>query len=331
MRITLRKQIGFALLMGLLPLCTGCMRHSKSEHFYLVATSVKHQYWQSAWAGFSKAADQYGVTVDMRGPDGFDPQDEVNEFRQVVALKPAGILVSVANEKLMQPEIDAAVAQGIPVITIDSDAPSSHRLFFIGTNNLQAGRLGGARVAAKLNGKGNVVFFSIAGQPNLEERLKGYKDVLANYPGIKIVEVFDMKGDSGLAMDKTRDYLARTGPAKIDAVVCLESTSGKDVGEAFKRVGAGGTLLVAMDVDQATLDLVKDGTIDSTISQKPYTMALLGLKALDDVYHYPVKPLAQDYAVDPYASFPAFVDTGVTLVDKTNVDAILTHQKESGQ
>ena len=54
-----------------------------------------------------------------------------------------------------------------------------------------------------------------------------------------------------------------------------------------------------MDVDAATLDLVKDGTIDSTISQKPYTMALLGLKALDDVYHYPVKPLAQDYASRP--------------------------------
>jgi ribose transport system substrate-binding protein len=44
-----------------------------------------------------------------------------------------------------------------------------------------------------------------------------------------------------------------------------------------------------------------------------------------------VKPLAQDYALDPYASFPAFVDTGVTLVDKTNVDAMLAHQKESGQ
>jgi ribose transport system substrate-binding protein len=331
MRSTLKKQIGFALLMGLLPLGTGCLRHSKSEHFYLVATSVKHQYWQSAWAGFSKAADQYGVTVDMRGPDTFDPQDEVTEFRQVVAMKPAGILVSVANEKLMQPEIDAAVAAGIPVITIDSDAPTSHRLFFIGTNNLQAGRLGGARVAAKLNGKGNVVFFSIAGQPNLEERLKGYKDAFANYPGIKVVEVFDMKGDSGIAMDQTRDYLARTGAAKIDAIVCLESTSGKDVGEAFKRVGANGTLLVAMDVDEPTLELVKDGTIDSTISQKPFTMAMLGLKALDDVYHYPVKPLAQDYALDPYASFPAFVDTGVTLVDKTNVDAILTHQKESGQ
>ena len=331
MKITLRKQIGFVLMLAVLPLTTGCMRHSKSEHYYLVATSVKHAYWQSAWAGFSKAADQYGVTVDMRGPDGFDPQDEVTEFRQVVALKPAGILVSVANEKLMQPEIDSAVAAGIPVITVDSDAPSSHRLYFIGTNNLQAGRLGGARVAQKLNGKGNVVFFSIAGQPNLEERLKGYKDAFANYPGIKVVDAFDMKGDSGIAMDQTRDYLARTGAAKIDAIICLESTSGKDVGEAFKRVGANGTTLVAMDVDQATLDLVKDGTIDSTISQKPYTMAFLGLKALDDVYHYPMKPLAQDYSLDPFAPFPAFIDTGVTLVDKTNVDAILNHQNEGNK
>ena len=105
---TVKKQISLALMMSILPLLVGCTRHSKSEHFYLVATSIKHAYWQSAWAGFSKAADQYGVTVDMRGPDGFDPQDEVTEFRQVMAMKPAGILVSVANEKLMQPEIDAA-------------------------------------------------------------------------------------------------------------------------------------------------------------------------------------------------------------------------------
>jgi len=317
------KRIGCALLMGVLPLLVACQRHSKNERFYLVASAVKHPYWQSAWAGFSHAADEYGVTVDMRGPDGFDPQAEVTEFRAAVALQPSGILVQVGNEALMRPEIDSAVAAGIPVITIDSDSPASHRLFFIGTNNLQAGRLGGARVAAQLKGKGNVVFFTVAGQPNLEERLKGYKDALAAYPEIKVVDVFDMKGDSGLAMDQTTQYLAKTGAAKIDAVICLESTAGKDVGEAFKRENAKGTLLVAMDADEATLNLVKDGTIDSTIAQKPYTMGLLGLKALDDVFHYPVKPLAQDYALDQYAPFPAFIDTGVMLVDKSNVDAIL--------
>lgn len=325
----LRRSIGLACLMGLLPLFTGCTRHSKKEHYYLVATNIKLPYWQTAGAGFAKAASEYGVTAELRGPSTFDPQGEAKEFHTIAAMKPAGILVSVANEAIMTPEIDAAVAAGIPVITIDSDAPASHRLYFIGTNNLQAGRLGGARVAAQLNSKGNVVFFTIAGQPNLEERLKGYKDIFDQFPGIKIVEVFDMKGDSGLAMDKAQEYLARTGPAKIDAFICLEASAGKDVGEAIKRAHGPGRLLVAMDVDDATLNLIKDGTIDSTISQKPYTMALLGLKGLDDVHHYPVKPLSSDYGLDPFSPFPAFIDTGVALVDKTNVNQILNHREEA--
>jgi ribose transport system substrate-binding protein len=184
-------------------------------------------------------------------------------------------------------------------------------------------------VAAQLNGKGNVVFFTMPGQPNLDERLKGYQDAFSQYPGIKIVETFDIKGDSGLAMDKTGEYLARTGANKIDGFICLQSSSGKDVGESHKRRNATGRLLVAMDTDSATLKLVKDGTIDSTISQKPYTMAMLGLKALDEIHHNPVKPLANDYGLDPFAPFPAFIDTGVSLVDKVNVDAILS-RKEAG-
>src|SRR6185312_13096741 len=138
----LRKWVGLACL-GLLPLFAGCSRHSKNEHYYLIATNIKLPYWQTAGAGFAKAAAQYGVTAEMRGPNTFDAQAEVSEFHAVAALKPAGILVSVANATLMTPEIDAAVAAGIPVMTMDSDAPASHRLYFIGTNNLEAGRLGG--------------------------------------------------------------------------------------------------------------------------------------------------------------------------------------------
>ncbi len=78
--------------------------------------------------------------------------------------------------RYLQPGIDAAAAAGIPVITMDSDAPGSQRLYFIGTNNLEAGHLGGKRVIEKLGGKGNVVFFTLGGQPNTDERLKGFKD-----------------------------------------------------------------------------------------------------------------------------------------------------------
>jgi ribose transport system substrate-binding protein len=324
MQVPERKSLLAAVSLVLPLFVAGCQRHTKSEQYFLVATNIRLPYWQSAHAGFTRAATEYGVSEDMRGPDTFTPQGEVDEFRVAVARKPAGILVSVADPKLMGPEIDKAIGAGIPVITIDSDAPESQRLFFIGTNNLEAGRLGGQRVAAQLKGKGNVVFFSMPGQPNLEERLKGYKDVFSNYSGIKIVEVFDMKGESGTAMDKAQEYLARTGASKIDAFVCLEASAGKDVGEAFKRAKAKDVMLMAMDVDQATLELIKDGTVEATISQKPYTMALLGLKALDDFHHYPLKPLDRDWSSDASAPVPAFIDTGVSLVDQTNLTKFLT-------
>jgi ribose transport system substrate-binding protein len=312
-----------ALAMAFSMIVSGCERHEKSEHYFLIATNINLTYWQSAHEGFARAAALYGVTEDMRGPDTFNPAIEVDEFRAAVARKPAGILVSVSDPKLMGPEINKAIAAGIPVITIDSDAPDSQRLYFIGTNNLEAGRLGGQFVAAQLNGKGNVVFFTMPGQPNLEERLKGYKDVFANSPGIKIVEVFDMKGQSTAAMDKAEEYLARTGPAKINAYISLESSSAKDVAEAFKRSKPQDAMVMAMDVDPATLELVKNGTIKATISQKPFTMAFLGLKALDDLHHYPLQPLARDYGSDAQSPIPAFVDTGVSLVDTNNVDKFL--------
>jgi ribose transport system substrate-binding protein len=321
---SLRKQGLFVLFtVALLTMFTGCARHSKSEHYYLIAANTGVPYWKTAADGFTKAATDYGVTAEMRGPKGFDPQAEVEEFKSVVALKPAGILVSVANSRLMMPEINAAIDAGIPVITMDSDSPESKRLYFIGTNNLEAGHLGGHRVAAQLNGKGNVVFITNPGQPNLDERLKGYKEIFDAYPGIKVADVFDMHGDSGLAMDKTEEYLGRTGADRVDAIVCLESASPKDVGEVFKRKNVKDRLLIGMDLAVGTLLLVQDGTIDSTISQKPYTMGILGLKALDEVHHSRLKKFTGDYGLDPFSPFPAFVDTGVSLVDKSNVGPML--------
>ena len=102
-------------LVTVLPLLEGCTRHSKSERYYLVTVNVDLPYWKTAFEGFQKAAAEYGVTVDLRGPNKFDPQAEVEAFRAAVALKPAGILVSVTNSSLLAPEIDAAIAAGIVV------------------------------------------------------------------------------------------------------------------------------------------------------------------------------------------------------------------------
>jgi ribose transport system substrate-binding protein len=321
------KNLALATLALAILSTSGCGRHSTKEVFYLIATNVNLPYWQTAAAGFNRAAEQYKVTAKVVGPDSYDPAGELAELRKAIAAKPAGILISVADAAVVQPGIDEAVNAGIPVITMDSDAAGSRRLFFIGTNNLEAGRRGGRRVIEKLGGKGNVVFFTLAGQPNTDERLKGFKEIIATRPDIHIIDVVDIKGDARNAFDWTQSSMALTGPKKIDAFICLEASSGKVVADAVKRAG-GGRLVLAWDVDQDTLNAIKAGTIDATIAQKPYTMGYFGLKALDEVFHAPPKALGKDYSADSFAPYPAFVDTGTSLVDQSNVDLYLAGQSE---
>ncbi|MGB7548280.1 MAG: substrate-binding domain-containing protein [Terracidiphilus sp.] len=316
------KRATLAILALGVAFTSGCGRHSTKEVYYLIATNVNLPYWQTAAAGFNKAAALYNVTAKVVGPDTYDPAAEKAELHKAIAAKPAGILISVADISVLQSEIDAAVNAGIPVITMDSDAPGSRRLYFIGTNNLEAGRLGGKRLIEKLGGKGNVVFFTLAGQPNTDERLKGFKEILATRPDIHIADVVDIKGDARYAFDWVQESTGLTGPKKIDAFVCLESSAGKVVADAVKRAG-GGRLVVAWDVDRDTLDAIKAGTIDATIVQKPYIMGYYGLKALDEVFHAPPQQLTKDYSADPFSPYPVFVDTGTSLVDKDNVDLYL--------
>jgi ribose transport system substrate-binding protein len=306
----------------------GCgARHSDKEVYYLISANAALPYWQTAAAGFKQAAAQYKVTAKVVGPEGYDAQAELAELQKATAAKPAGILISVADVSVLQPGIDAAVAAGIPVITMDSDAAGSRRLYFIGTNNLEAGQLGGKRIIQKLGGKGNVVFFTISGQANTEERLKGFKDVFSSRPEMSIADVVDIKGDARDAFDKTQQFLSLTGPKKIDAFVCLDSASGKLVSDAIKRAG-GGRELVAWDVNQDTLDGIKAGTIDATVAQKPYTMGYVGLKALDEVFHNPPRQFGKDYSADSFAPYPVFVDTGASLVDQSNVDLYIAGATE---
>jgi ribose transport system substrate-binding protein len=73
-------------------------------------------------------------------------------------------------------------------------------------------------------------------------------------------------------------------------------------------------------VEKDTLGEIRDGTIEATIAQKPYTMAFVGLKELDEIFHNRPASLARDSSVNPFAEYPIFIDTGSALVDKLNAD-----------
>ncbi len=311
-----------AVLVGL----AGCSSspHGPTENYVLIATNIKLPYWQAAANGFKQAAAELPVKYEVVGPDTYDPKAQHEEFQRVLARpqKPTGILISASDPELMKGDIDAAIAQGIPVIAFDSDAPSSHRLFFIGTDNYKAGLMGGQLVAKRLEGKGNVVVFTMPGQANLVDRLRGYKDAFAGHPQIKIVQTVDMKGDPSVAFDAAKEIVT-AGKVNADAFVCLEAIAGAEVAEVLDRNNIKGKTVMAMDVNQDTLDRVKKGTITGTIAQKPFTMAFVGLKMLDDLYHNKLPNLAANWAQDPSSPIPSFVDTGATLITQDNVDTFL--------
>jgi ribose transport system substrate-binding protein len=293
--------------------------HQKEEQYYLISANINLPYWQEAEAGLRDAATGMGVKAEMDGPASFSPKDELDSFQKAAALHPAGILVSVTNQETLKPAIDAAILQGIPVICIDADAPDSHRVLFVGTDNFRAGQESGKRMADILKGQGQVVIITVPGQLNMDERVRGVTDALKKYPGIKIAQTIDDKGDPRNANDGLSALLAKK--EKIDGVICLEASGGSGVAEALHRLDLTGKVsVVSFDKDPETLDAIEKGWINATIVQKPYIMAYYGLKFADDLHHNAVHEF-KDWRTAPAPPLPAWVDTGTAIVDKSNLSA----------
>lgn len=316
-----------ALAVSLVFLLSCGSTHDSDEYYVLVSANLQVPYWKTAGTGFGKAGAQFKVRSDFVGPQTYDPKAEREALDQAVQKKATGILLAVTDPSLLKDGIDQAVAAGIPVITIDSDAPASKRLFFIGTNNYQVGFTGGLRLAQELKGKGNVVVFTMPDQSNLQDRLRGYKDALIKTPEIKITRVVDIQGDPRIAFDTATQIIGKEGD-KVNAFVCLEAQSGKEVAGVLSSYHITGKVVMAMDTDPETLDWIQKGVIAATIGQKPYTMAFVGMQMLDDLYHHKPSSLDRDWSKDSYAPIPSFVDTGSALIDKSNVDAFVQAGKD---
>jgi ribose transport system substrate-binding protein len=178
----------------------------------------------------------------------------------------------------------------------------------------------------ELKGKGNVVVFTMPDQSNLQDRLRGYKDALARTPEVKITRVVDIQGDPRIAFDTTTQIIGKERD-KVDAFVCLEAQSGKEIAGVLDSYHLTGKVVIAMDTDQETLDWIRKGVIAATIAQKPYTMAFVGMQMLDNLYHHRPASLDADWSKDSFAPIPTFVDTGSGLIDKSNVGSFIQSGK----
>ena len=320
----LRSTHAVWLLAVLSLVFVGCQEsyHEKEERYVLIAANVNLPYWQEAEAGLRDVTKEMGLGVkgEIDGPTSYDPKAEVDAFQKAVSSHPAGILISVANPEMFQAPIAAAIASGIPVICLDSDAPDSKRVVFIGTDNFRAGQESAKRIADILKGHGDILLVTIPGQLNLEERVRGANEALKKYPGIKIVQTIDDKGNSNNAFDSVNAVLSAK-KQKVDGILCLEASGGAGAASALHRVDMTGKIaIVSFDKDPETLDWIDRGGINATVVQKPYVMAYYGVKFLDDLHHNAVHEF-KDWRNAPASPLPAWVDTGTAIVDKTNLAA----------
>ncbi|GAG65457.1 unnamed protein product, partial [marine sediment metagenome] len=111
---------------------------ASDERYVFISIVSAHPFWIDAQEGGRDAAEQLGVTFEYTGPAELDFAAQATTFEQVMATKPAGLITTGHNPDAMVPVINKAIDGGIPVFTVDTDAPTSKRLTYIGTDNYNA-------------------------------------------------------------------------------------------------------------------------------------------------------------------------------------------------
>lgn len=185
------------LLLALLALPLAALGAERTLSIGLVAKSQGNQLFQVARTGAEGAAAELSaklkmkIVIDWRTPNEEDAQKQAEAIEQLVLAGAEGIAVSCSDANKLTDAINAAVANGVPVATFDSDAPASKRFVTYGIDDLECGRRVMAELAKAMAGKGVVaVLAGNQNAPNLQIRLRGLREEAKKYPGITIRDAY---------------------------------------------------------------------------------------------------------------------------------------------
>jgi len=288
----------------------------KKDQVYIEVSALGNlDYFYDHKMGMEKAGEELGVRTEYVGPAEYDMNAMVSAFEQAIAKKPNGIVV-VGFEPSLDAIVNKAIDAGIPVVTVDADLPTSKRLAFVGTGNINAGKMGGEKMAALIGEKGKVAIMTKPGQSNLEERVKGYKEAFAAFPGIEIVQIADTQSDPVIAAQAAAGLLQKY--PDLAGIVCVEGAGGSGAATAVKEAGLSGKVkVIAMDRGNEVLQAIEDGTISATVAQQTALMPYYATQILYNLNNSKVQ-ITTDNAAAKVLGIPTTVDTGVIIIDKDN-------------
>lgn len=294
---------------------------SKKDQLYIEVSALGNlDYFYDHKVGMKKVGEELGVATEYVGPAEYDMNAMIAAFEQAIAKKPNGIVV-VGFEPALNPIVKKAQDAGIPVVTVDADLPDSGRVAFVGTGNVNAGKMGGDKLAELIGKKGKVAIMTKPGQSNLEERVAGYQEALKKYPDIEVVQIVDTQSDPVVAAQAASALLQKY--PDLAGIACVEAAGGSGAATAVKEAKLQGKVkIIAMDRGNDVVSAIEEGTISASVAQQTALMPYYAVQILYNLANSKVD-ITSDNKAAGVKGIPSTVDTGVIIVDKDNAKYFL--------
>ena len=245
-------------------------------------------FWNIAKAGCRDASKDLGIEIEVKMP----PERSATLQKQIVEdLLNSGIqaiAISPLDADNQTPWLNS-IAEKLPLITHDSDAPQSNRRAYVGMDNYKAGRMCGQLVKEALpDGGGVILFIGGMGQDNSKHRRQGVIDELFDRKRPEKLDTNNYDLDLEKVLDSGKYQVIRTILAdgqnakskaadsinaypEMKAMVGLFEYNPPGCYKALEQADKLGEIkIIGFDENDVTLQGIKDGTITGTIVQDPY-------------------------------------------------------------
>ncbi len=277
---------------------------------------VVDPFYQVMELGVNQAAKDFGVEVVTQYPESWNVTVQVPILEAYIARGDLNYIITapVDKEQLVAP-LQSAVDSGIKIITVDTfvgdsdyvNGPVTFPITYIGSDNVEGGRIAARALVEALGGKGKVfVENTNPGVSSVEDRATGFQEVIAQNPGMEFVGMEYCTDDPNIAAEQVSAVLQRE--PELAGIFALNTYSALGAGNAVKAAGLQGAVqIVLYDATKDAMTNLKDDVVTMVIAQKPYDMGYLGVEFA----------LADWRGV---TSLPKHLTTGFAILNKANMD-----------
>jgi ribose transport system substrate-binding protein len=278
------KKLVVLLLVVAFLIPTSAAFAQKSDTIVFIPKSTDVTYWLFLRKGAVDKGKELGYKIDYQGvARESEIAGQVSLVSNIAASKPAGILLAATDAKALAPPVEQAVADGVPVIMVDSGVESDAPYASITTDNFGGAYEAGKLLAEMIDGKGKVINLGItAGSETGVQRSEGFIKAIEEYPDIELLPVQWTSAEAATAMNITSDLL--TSNPDINGIFSAAAPMGVGAAQALKARDLDKKIkLVTFDPSPEVLPLFEEGVIHGIIAQDPYQMGYRGVELLDKV------------------------------------------------